>query len=79
MQVATMTARLRTRATRPSAPARRTHRPEPTPVAPAEVERHRQAGGPEDQALYRCACGYSFKAEVSSSVGCPRCGSAQAW
>jgi transposase-like protein len=79
MQVATMTARLRTRTTRPSAAARRNHRTEPTPIPPAEVERHRQAGGPEDHALYRCSCGYAFTAEVSASVGCPRCGTAQAW
>lgn len=78
MQVATMTARLRTRTTRPSAFARRAARPVPAPP-PLEVERHRAAGGPEDRALYRCGCGHKFQAEVSSSVGCPRCGTAQAW
>ena len=31
------------------------------------------------QALYACACGYVFKAAVTTSVGCPHCGSAQAW
>jgi hypothetical protein len=77
MHVATMTARLRTQAPRRVASARRAYHPEPAP--PAEVERHRQAGGPEDRALYRCACGHAFQAEVSSSVGCPRCGTAQAW
>jgi len=78
MQVATMTTRLRTRASRPSGPARRAARPAPAPL-PAEMERHRAAGGPEDRALYRCGCGHKFQAEVSSSVGCPRCGTAQAW
>ncbi|MCW3063801.1 MAG: hypothetical protein JWN32_973 [Solirubrobacterales bacterium] len=76
MQVATMTARLRTRTFRPTAPARRTHRVE---VAPLELERARLAGGPEDRALYKCGCGLAFQADVSASVGCPQCGSAQAW
>jgi hypothetical protein len=76
MQVATMTARLRTRTSRPTAPARRTQRAD---AAPLEFERARLAGGPEDRALYKCACGLSFQADVSASVGCPRCGSAQAW
>jgi len=44
------------------------------------VARHRRAGGPEDRALYRCSeCGHGFRADVSASVGCPRCGSTQAW
>lgn len=34
---------------------------------------------PEDQALYRCQCGYQFKADVTTSVGCPHCGTDQAW
>jgi hypothetical protein len=75
MQVATMTARLRTR-TRPARSARVVHRAEPMPI---DVERHRLAGGPEDRALYKCGCGLAFQADVSASVGCPRCGSAQAW
>ena len=75
MHVATMTARLRTR-TRPGRPALRVVRAEPTPI---DVERHRLAGGPEDRALYKCGCGLAFHADVSASVGCPRCGSAQAW
>lgn len=49
------------------------------PVVSAAQARARRSGGPQDQALYRCACGYAFKAEVSTSVGCPHCGSAQAW
>ena len=40
--------------------------------------RAKRSGGPEDRALYSCHCGYAFKAEVSTSVGCPHCGS-QAW
>jgi len=36
-------------------------------------------GGPEDTALYECGCGFRFRALVSTSVGCPACGGAQAW
>jgi hypothetical protein len=43
------------------------------------LARAKRSGGPEDRALYSCACGYAFKAEVSTSVGCPRCGAGQAW
>jgi Zn finger protein HypA/HybF involved in hydrogenase expression len=39
----------------------------------------RRAGGPQDHALYQCSCGAHFKAEVSTSVDCPKCGSDQAW
>ncbi len=49
-------------------------RPDPT-----ETESARRAGGPEDRALYACSCGHAFKAPVSTSVGCPRCGARQAW
>jgi len=84
-----MAVRLQSLRTRP----RRTARPEARPeherrarVAPsahaddsAEVARHRRAGGPEDIALYSCACGYAFEATVTASVGCPHCGADQAW
>ena len=43
------------------------------------LARAKRSGGPEDRALYSCHCGYAFKAEVSTSVGCPHCGTAQAW
>ncbi len=49
------------------------------PVVSAAQARARRSGGPQDRALYRCGCGYAFKAEVSTSVGCPHCGTAQAW
>jgi hypothetical protein len=41
--------------------------------------RDRRGGPSEDRALYTCQCGYVFEALVSTSVGCPHCGSAQAW
>ena len=48
------------------------------PASPAR-ERNQRANVSEDAALYSCACGYVFKAAVTTSVGCPHCGSAQAW
>lgn len=44
-----------------------------------ETESARRGGGPQDKALYQCACGSVFTASVSTSVGCPTCGSGQAW
>jgi hypothetical protein len=41
--------------------------------------RAKRSSGPEDRALYSCHCGYAFTAEVSTSVGCPHCGTSQAW
>jgi hypothetical protein len=41
--------------------------------------RVRAAGGPTDEALYTCDCGYIFRASVSTTVACPHCGSEQAW
>ena len=43
------------------------------------LARAKRSGGPEDRALYTCACGYAFKADVSTAVGCPHCGPRQAW
>jgi hypothetical protein len=42
------------------------------------LARAKRSGGPEDRALYTCGCGYVFHAEVSTSVGCPHCGTSQA-
>jgi hypothetical protein len=47
--------------------------------APSALRRRREAGPPQDQALYSCECGFVFAAQVSTSVGCPHCGSVQAW
>jgi hypothetical protein len=43
------------------------------------LARAKRSGGPEDRALYTCQCGHAFKADVSTSVGCPQCGTGQAW
>jgi hypothetical protein len=42
-------------------------------------ERNKRANVSQDAALYSCACGYVFKAAVTTSVGCPHCGTDQAW
>jgi hypothetical protein len=44
-----------------------------------EEARMRASGGPDDRALYTCACGYAFEADVTASVICPHCGAGQAW
>ena len=49
-----------------------------TDAAPA-MRRRREAGGMQDEAVYTCECGFVFHAPVSTSVGCPHCGAAQAW
>jgi hypothetical protein len=43
------------------------------------TKRRREAGAPQDQAVYSCGCGFVFEAQVSTSVGCPHCGDMQAW
>jgi hypothetical protein len=43
------------------------------------AERVREAGGPRDEAVYTCCCGYLFSAAVSTTVACPHCGTDQAW
>jgi hypothetical protein len=49
-----------------------------TAITPAR-ERNKRANLTEDAALYSCGCGYVFTAPVTTSVGCPHCGCAQAW
>jgi hypothetical protein len=45
----------------------------------ASAPNRRQGGQSQDQALYKCGCGYGFEALVSTTVDCPRCGTTQAW
>ena len=61
----------------PPAPPART--PQPAAPEPPETSAARRGGGPEDRALYSCMCGFAFKAAVTTSVGCPHCGTEQAW
>jgi hypothetical protein len=57
----------------------------PAPAAPeqeaelTDERRMRESGGPDDRAMYTCSCGYVFEADVTTSVTCPHCGTAQAW
>jgi hypothetical protein len=75
MQLTTRLPKRRTlRPARSARPAPRPARPEP-----AETTAARRGGGPEDSALYSCMCGYAFTAAVTTSVGCPHCGTEQAW
>jgi hypothetical protein len=66
-------------------PFRRTRPARPDCVAETRSEaltrtqKARRAAANEDRALYSCCCGYAFTAAVSTTVGCPHCGSAQAW
>ena len=64
-----------TRTRRPSA---RVSRTASRPVAESTISA-RRGGESQDRALYQCGCGYAFKAKVSTSVGCPNCGTRQAW
>jgi hypothetical protein len=79
-----MAATVTTRRRRPAARRRRSARagvaPAPAPAAVlTALARARRSGGPLDRALYRCACGETFTASVSTTVGCPSCGTTQAW
>jgi hypothetical protein len=48
-------------------------------AAPQAARNRRQGGPSQDRALYTCGCGLAFDALVSTSVGCPHCGTTQAW
>jgi hypothetical protein len=61
------------------APRRAHLMPVPRPPELKAEKRARESGGPEDRAFYTCSCGYAFDADVSTSVTCPHCGTAQAW
>jgi hypothetical protein len=52
--------------------------PPPEPIHRAEW-RLGDAGGSDDRATYRCACGFCFEAHVTTAVICPHCHSPQAW
>ena len=62
-------------------PARHSARSGGAAIEPVRtVARSRREGGQsQDCALYTCGCGFAFNAPVSTSVGCPHCGSTQAW
>ena len=78
MQLA-FTAHLPFRLTRPAPRPARVIEPVHRPSATATQLLARRAAAPQDSALYSCACGYAFTASVSTTVGCPQCGTCQAW
>lgn len=55
------------------------HAPSPAVPVATETQLAARAGGPEDRALYTCGCGFAWKGAVTATVGCPHCGTAQAW
>lgn len=75
MQIA-FAAHLPFRRTRPAAaPAERREREHPRTA----TQSARRAAACDDKAFYACGCGYAFTANVSTTVGCPHCGTDQAW
>lgn len=61
-------------------PARRRRAARRPVAAPCQATvSAKRCGATEDTALYACPCGYAFQAEVTTSVGCPHCGTEQAW
>ena len=51
----------------------------PRRAAPGPTKRAIAGKTPEDAALYRCHCGNTFTAAVTTCVACPRCGTGHAW
>jgi hypothetical protein len=77
MQLSTRIPKRRTRRSRRASAGAN---PAPARAAePPEVRAARRGGGPEDHAPYACMCGFAFTAAVTTSVGCPHCGTEQAW
>jgi hypothetical protein len=74
-----MAATVTTRRRRPAAHRRRSAPRSAAARALKSLARARRSGGPIDHALYRCCCGHTFTASVSTTVGCPSCGETQAW
>jgi len=64
---------------RPLTLPRRKARPRKRVATSLSRERNQRANVSQDAALYSCSCGYVFKAAVTTSVGCPHCGTDQAW
>ena len=72
--------RTTTRQTKPRRAERRSAHTARRPAGrPSAEQRVRDEGGPQDVALYRCACGCAFDDAVSTQVACPRCGAEQDW
>ena len=48
-------------------------------ASPTSTRDQARVGPPQDRATYNCSCGYIFTADVTTSVGCPHCGTELAW
>jgi hypothetical protein len=72
-----LTERIRNRTERSARPKRRRARHAPRPASPTRDQA--RVGPPQDRATYNCACGFIFQADVTTSIGCPHCGSELAW
>ena len=48
-------------------------------ATPTPTRDQARVGPPQDRATYNCACGFIFQADVTTSIGCPHCGSELAW
>jgi hypothetical protein len=60
-------------------PARKPAVPSQPAPEPPETRDARRGGGPQDEALYSCMCGFIFRAPVTTAISCPHCGTEQAW
>ena len=70
----------RTRATRPARRHVRLAHHAPAVAKPlTQTQLAKRAGGPQDRAFYSCSCGFAWTTAVTASVGCPHCGTEQAW
>lgn len=59
--------------------ARPKHRLEPVQASISPTASARRGTESMDLGYYHCGCGFAFKAEVTTTVGCPHCGTSQAW
>jgi hypothetical protein len=48
-------------------------------TTPSPTRDQARVGPPQDRATYNCSCGYIFVSDVTTSVGCPHCGTELAW
>jgi hypothetical protein len=75
-----LTQRITFRTERPARGKRRVvHREAAPKETPSPTRDQARVGPPEDRATYNCSCGYIFVSDVTTSVGCPHCGTELAW
>jgi predicted Zn-ribbon and HTH transcriptional regulator len=75
-----LTQRITIRTERPArGKRRRVVRDAARKASPSPTRDQARVGPPQDRATYNCSCGYIFVSDVTTSVGCPHCGSELAW